>query len=102
MILNKKTKRRFALLGKFYGYPKCCINSFIENTKRTRNQRYVHKGLGFIPCNNCATKIMNGDITIEQLIKNRIFSKEFPATYLKKQRICKLRALITINNYYKN
>jgi hypothetical protein len=101
MIFKKTTKCRYELLGKYYGYPKCCIDSFILDIKRTRNQRYVHKGLGFIPCNNCATKIMNGENTIEQLIKNRIFSKEFPTTYMKKQRICKLRALISINNYYK-
>jgi len=102
MIHSKKTRRRYALLGEFYGYPKCCIDSFIDDTKRTRTQRYVHKGLGFIPCNNCASKIMNGENTIEQLIKNRIFSKAFPSTYMKKQRICKLRAFVSINNYYKN
>jgi len=102
MIHSKKTRRRYALLGEFYGYPKCCIDSFIDDTKRTRTQRYLHKGLGFIPCNNCASKIMNGENTIEQLIKNRIFSKAFPSTYMKKQRICKLRAFVSINNYYKN
>ena len=101
MIPIKRTRCQYDLLGKFYGYPECCIDSFILDIKRTRNQRYVHKGLGFIPCNNCATKIMNGENTLEQLIKNRIFSKEFPTTYVKKQRICKLRALISINNYYK-
>jgi len=99
---SKRTERRYKLLGKYYGYPECCINSFIDDTKRTRTQRYVHKGLGFIPCNNCATKIMNGENTIEQLIKNRIFSKAFPTTCMKKQRIWKLRALISINNYYNN
>jgi hypothetical protein len=45
---------------------------------------------------------MNGENKIEQLIKNRIFSKEFPTTCMKKNRISKLRALISINNYYKN
>jgi len=102
MVFKKKTRRRYALLGEFYGYPKCCIDSFIDDTKRTRTQRYVHKGLGFIPCNNCASKIMNGENTIEQLIKNRIFSKAFPSTCMKKHRICKLRAFVSINNYYKN
>ena len=34
---SKRTKRRYELLGKYYGYPKCCIDSFIVNTKRTRN-----------------------------------------------------------------
>lgn len=99
---NKKTKHRYELLGKYYGYPKCCIDSFIADTKRTRSQRYTHKGSGFIPCNNCATKIINGESTLEQLIKNRIYSEEFPCTSMKKQRICKLRAFISINNYYKN
>jgi len=102
MIHNQKTKDRYELLGKYYGYPKCCIDSFIVDTKRTQTQRYVNKGLGFIPCNNCATKIMNGENTIEELIKNRIFSKAFPTTCMKKKRICKLHALISINNYYNN
>jgi hypothetical protein len=107
MIHNKRTQKRYELIGKYYGYPKCCIDSFIvdtkstKNPKRTRTQRYVHKGLGFIPCHDCATKIMNGENTIEQLIKNRIYSKPFPNSCMKKKRICKLRALILIYNYYR-
>lgn len=102
MMRNQKTKDRYELLGKYYGYPKCCIDSFIIDTKRTRCQTSAHKGLGFIPCNNCATKIMNGENTIEQLIKNRICSKIFPNTSMKLERVCKLRAFISINNYYNN
>ena len=103
MIRNQQTKYRYELLGKYYGYPKCCIDSFIiDDTKRTQNQRYAHKGLGFIPCNDCATKIINGENTIEQLIKNRMYDKVFPNTCMKKMRICKLRAFISINNYYNN
>lgn len=103
MIYDKETKDQYELLGKYYGYPKCCIYSFInDNLKRTRKQKYVHKGLGFIPCNNCATKIINGENKIEQLIKNRICSKVFPNTSMKNDRICKLRAFISINNYYNN
>jgi hypothetical protein len=101
MIRNQEINYR-ELFGKYYGYPKCCIDSFIIGTKKTRNQRYSHKRLGFIPCNNCATKIMNGEITIEQLIKNRIYSKAFPKNSRKKERICKVLALISINNYYNN
>jgi len=102
MIDKQTTEHRYELLGKYYGYPKCCIDSFIDDTKRTQSQIYVDKGLGFIPCNNCATKIMNGENTIEQLIKNRIFSKVFPTTSMKRERTCKLHALISINKYYKN
>ena len=102
MIDKQTTEHRYELLGKYYGYPKCCIDSFIIDTKRTQSQIYVHRGLGFIPCNNCATKIMNGENTIEELIKNRICSKVFPTTCMKKKRSCKLRALISINNYYNN
>lgn len=74
MICNQQIKYRYELIGKYYRYPKCCIDSFIIDTERTQNQRYLHKGLGFIPCNNCATKIINGENTIEQLIKNRIYN----------------------------
>jgi len=43
---------------------------------------------------------VDGKIRIEELIKGRIFSKVF-ALSSKKERISKLRGLISINNYYK-
>jgi hypothetical protein len=70
------------LAGKFYGYPTCCITSFVNDitgtNKRTPSQLQVHNGSGFIPCHNCATKIIMGQTTLEQLITERICSTEFP------------------------
>jgi len=100
--LFNNIKEWYRLLGKYYGYPKCCIDIFILEKKRTRIQRYIDRelGLGFIPCNSCVKKIVDGKIRIEELIKGRIFSKVF-ALSSKKERISKLRGLISINNYYK-
>jgi hypothetical protein len=103
MIITEKQRPRFIILGKYYGYPSCCIDSFVINTPKTHIQQFVHKGLGFIPCNSCATKIMNGENTIEELIKNRICRIPFPNhCSTKKKRYCKLRAIVAIHNYYNN
>jgi hypothetical protein len=69
------------LAGKFYGYPQCCINSFMAHYTgkyhRTSSQLLVHNGCGFIPCHDCATKIIMGETTLEQLITDRICSTNF-------------------------
>ena len=78
--VNKPTKESMKQLGIFYGYPECCIESFLKvrPNERTRDQRRAHKYNGFIPCHNCSVKITNGDITLEDLITNRICLNQFP------------------------
>ena len=76
--------------GIYYGYPSCCIQSFIHDygtntVKRTSTQLQVHENSGFIPCHNCATKILAGEITLKQLIADRICSFEFPKSKKEKE-----------------
>lgn len=67
-------------LGKYYGYPECCTQSFntIQVYERSLVQKSVHKNTGFIPCHECAMKIVNNETTLEGLIKNRICKTAFP------------------------
>lgn len=71
--------------GKFYGYPDCCIDDFVGriiteefSDGMTKEQDQVHQNLGFIPCHSCAVKIINGETTLEGLIKNRQCRNPFP------------------------
>ena len=62
--------------GQYYGYPDCCIKAFVkpyqEGTtllwwERSKAQIEARKH-GFIPCKHHAEEILQGRITIEELI----------------------------------
>ncbi len=75
--------------GKKLGYPDCCIKAFCDQppellkiTGANDKDRLRYKAAcingeytGFIPCYEHAKRIMDGEITLESLIKNR--SEEF-------------------------
>lgn len=65
-------------LGKYLGYPDCCVTWFIErNTyELTIEQEAVHGGMGFVPCPECAKKVSKE--TIHTLIKGRQCPTPFP------------------------
>lgn len=71
-------------VGKYFGYPICCITSFenIQNNagRRTAEQAYLTaiQGTGFTPCPKHAKEIVEGKITIESLIINRMCPLPFP------------------------
>jgi hypothetical protein len=67
------------ILGKFYGYPECCIQNFIivQPEQRTENQKLAMKH-GFVPCHNCADDIVKKNIKIDNLIVKRKASTPFP------------------------
>jgi len=82
--------------GIFYGYPECCIDSFIhiKVKDRTRDQRMIQRttifaNTGFIPCHKCSIKILNNIETIDTLIKNRICRHIFPKG--KHVRRCRIK-----------
>ena len=60
--------------GEFFGYPKCCVNSFIKylsgNGKRTILQNKTAHHEGFIPCHKHAKQIHKGEITLLDIIDN--------------------------------
>jgi hypothetical protein len=60
--------------GEYYGYPKCCIDSFC-NQVTTRSQRKAGNNSGFIPCKNHTKHILYNKITLRSLITNRVCKK---------------------------
>jgi hypothetical protein len=83
-----------APLGKMLGYPECCIREFcaqppqlLRRSKPTEDDKLRYKAgcvngefTGFIPCINHARQILNREITLESLIKNR-YPKFLPFPY---------------------
>ena len=78
--LAKTTDLQWVALGKHYGYPDCCIVDFCMThwTARTINQEKVHNNQGFVPCPNCADKIVEGKAKIEDLIVDRKSKSPYP------------------------
>ena len=66
--------------GVYYGYPTCCTDSFamFQNDHRLRSieQVMVARG-GLVPCSTHAEQILNGEIHIADLIKDRICKRRF-------------------------
>lgn len=61
-------------MGKRYGYPQCCIDSFINESSpeaRTENQKLVSLlQTGFIPCEHHANLLVKGEISLISLISH--------------------------------
>lgn len=69
-------------MGKFFGYPQCCIDWFVEEraskfTPLTTDQEKAIDNRGFIPCPECAKKV-NNSFPLSNLIINRICNKPYP------------------------
>lgn len=72
--------------GKFYGYPQCCIDEFIEHKHLNGDQealmaRIKEAGLynsGFVPCEAHLQKLIDGEISVKSLIKDRLCKNPFP------------------------
>lgn len=98
------------LLGEYYGYPKCCIRSYVEVMGRglsPENEFYQNgkpeavtrfKGSGFVPCTDCQEIPYHSPLGALSVIKaNRVSRNEFPngwSRYTNNQ----IRALIKINS----
>jgi hypothetical protein len=104
--------------AKYYGYPDCCTQEFqqnlIENEGKytdeirklnekkssKREIRFLAAGnTGFVPCYNHSCQILNNEIEINDLIKNRICEKPFKIVK-KDQRIPEkiaVQALMMLN-----
>lgn len=76
-------------LGEYYGYPKCCINHFVDNILNGKKsileyqKIYVKnyetsKHTGFIPCTRHTNLILKNKMRLEDLIRNRKCKKKFP------------------------
>lgn len=81
----------WAITGRYYGYPACCIAHFIQRSREisatmkipvlTAAQQSVLDGHGFIPCPRCAADVMAdlyGSWYLSILIKDRHCSHYYP------------------------
>ncbi len=77
-------------LGRYFGYPECCIDYFHKRNDKRNDKKNDKKNdkekstslssseTGFIPCPSCANKIIIGEVKIEDLICNRECETVFP------------------------
>lgn len=89
MKIDAETIEHWRKKGTYYGYPKCCIEAFIERSLKiiedfskrnelfTKNQLDITYG-GYVPCVQCADKIVSNKLDISSLIENRICKTKFP------------------------
>lgn len=91
------------LIGKYYGYPDCCIDEFTETQffqkKRLHPDIYDDEIMqlknvkgGFLPCVKHMKMIINDEVTIKDLIYNRICETEYPNF---EKNIIKMRIFIS-------
>jgi hypothetical protein len=74
-----KYVNRVVYWGKHYGYPQCCIKSFLSNNEKTTNQKKcLDDNKRFVPCSFHADLIVSGKKTVEQLIRKRKHKSLFP------------------------
>jgi len=79
---NREFYKNIYKNGIYYGYPKCCINSYIShhyNEKSfTHLQMCVSAGTGFIPCLNHAQELCKRNNSIISIISKRECPFDFP------------------------
>ena len=67
--------------GTYFGYPKCCIRSFIGyisgKKKRDPIQNQASHPEGFVPCKKHAKLIIQKKVKVIDLLENRVSLKEF-------------------------
>jgi DNA-directed RNA polymerase subunit M/transcription elongation factor TFIIS len=71
--------------GNYYGYPTCCIAHFVKHrllpimpAPLTSTQNILHSNTGFIPCPDCADKLIKENKELSSLISRRICPYSFP------------------------
>lgn len=68
--------------GLYYGYPDCCIMDFCKRASKvnepTEAQGKASLGTGFIPCPSCTELVNAGQLTLQDLIKDRVCEAAFP------------------------
>lgn len=78
------TEGVYATIGRYYGYPVCCCESFCAYQKNLMNGKKIHRNpkahgkTGFLPCEKHERMIISGQIKIADLIQNRICKTPFP------------------------
>lgn len=75
----EKPKNDVKLIGKWYGYPDCCIHEFCKYPQfpPSEERKKAGNGSGLIPCAKHAKAINEGTITLQSLINNRSDPRPF-------------------------
>ena len=79
----------FIDMGQYFGYPTCCIESFLFNVATVQVTGGLHRlhnedqikaadNTGFVPCAEHVKQIAEGKITLEELITDRKCPTPFP------------------------
>jgi hypothetical protein len=71
--------------GGWFGYPQCCIDHFTSGKEITPDQYKAANYHGFVPCPEHTKQILDGEITLESLIKNRKCKTPFPGEFPKNE-----------------
>lgn len=77
----KNTHNYLFLVGKYFGYPDCCIEAFKERfiSLFVHGRKEDSGGFsGFIPCKSCRESIDNDPSRVTELIKDRICPYPYP------------------------
>ena len=83
VIVTEKEANQILKQGEFFGYPKCCVKSFIKymsgKGKRTQLQYITSHPEGFVPCHKHAKQIHMGETCIKDIIQKhkRVCTIEF-------------------------
>ena len=70
--------------GNWFGYPLCCTEYF-SNDVLSEDQYKAANETGFVPCPEHTRQILNGEITLESIIKDRKCPIPFPGIIPKKE-----------------
>lgn len=79
---NRQFYKNIYKAGIYFGYPKCCINSYISHHYNEKSFTYIQvcvsSGTGFIPCLRHAEYLHNRNIDIDTIIGKRECPLSFP------------------------
>lgn len=76
---NEIRNETMPVLGKYLGYPPCCVNEFSNNFRKKKISKRKLSGTGYVPCFYCNKKTT--EELLSEIRKNRICSDEFPNNY---------------------
>ncbi len=65
---------RYHFFGFLFGYPECCIDSFVNGRHAYISTRKFK--LPFVPCAKCSSSIMLGDTSANQIIESVLIARK--------------------------
>lgn len=86
------------IVGKYFGYHDCCVESFVEHAKQYgggdvnhltyHQEKFLDKtnGIAFMPCPKHAKQFNKNKIGLSDMVTNRICSSPFPDVDIDDER----------------